>query len=146
MRERRDDGLECDTDPGRLDLDLVHSWLSKDSYWAANRTLETVRRSFAHSIGYGVYRPDGAQVAVARVVTDRATFAWLSDVYVDPAARGAGVGTWLAHRVVADLSESGVYRIALVTRDAHDVYAKAGFVPVRSPERWMEIDTRTAPP
>lgn len=141
----RTDGYLLSTDPDRLDLDLVHRWLSTDAYWAIGRARETVDRAFAGSIGFGVYRPgDGRQVAVARVVTDRATFAWLCDVYVDPAERGRGLGTWLAGAVRDHLAELGVRRILLATADAHGVYAKVGFAPVVA-DRWMELDQRSAP-
>ena len=138
----RPDGYQLSTDPDRIDLHLVHRWLSTDAYWALGRDLETVTRAFAGSIGFGVYRPgDGRQAAVARVVTDRATFAWLCDVYVDPAERGRGLGTWLAGAVRDHLAELGVRRIVLATADAHGVYAKVGFTPV-DPGRWMELDQR----
>ncbi len=138
----RADGYQLSTDPDRLDLDRVHRWLSTDAYWALGRDRETVVRAFAGSIGFGIYRPgDGRQVAVARVVTDRATFAWLCDVYVDPAARGRGLGTWLAGAVRDHLAELGVRRIVLATADAHGVYARVGFAPV-DPGRWMQLDQR----
>ncbi|MET8906372.1 GNAT family N-acetyltransferase [Micromonospora sp. NPDC004551] len=138
----RSDGYLLSTDPDRLDLDRVHHWLSTDAYWALGRDRDTVRRAFAGSIGFGVYRPgDGRQVAVARVVTDRVTFAWLCDVYVDPAERGRGLGTWLAGAVRDHLAEWGVRRIVLATADAHEVYAKVGFTPVE-PGRWMAYDRR----
>ncbi|MGW4152782.1 GNAT family N-acetyltransferase [Micromonospora chersina] len=138
----RPDGYLLTTDPDRLDLDRVHHWLSTDAYWALGRDRDTVGRAFAGSIGFGVYRPgDGRQVAVARVVTDRATFAWLCDVYVDPAERGRGLGTWLAGAARDHLAEWGVRRIVLATNDAHGVYAKVGFTPVE-PGRWMEYDRR----
>ena len=138
----RPDGYQLSTDPDRIDLHLVHRWLSTDAYWALGRDLETVKRAFAGSIGFGVYRPgDGRQAAVARVVTDRATFAWLCDVYVDPAERGRGLGTWLAGAVRDHLAELGVRRIVLATADAHGVYAKVGFTPV-DPDRWMQLDQR----
>ena len=138
----RADGYQISTDPDRLDLDRVHRWLSTDAYWALGRDRATVDRAFAGSLGFGVYRPgDGAQAAVARVVTDRATFAWLCDVYVDPAERGRGLGTWLAGAVRDHLAELGVRRILLATADAHGVYAKVGFGPV-DPDRWMELDQR----
>jgi GNAT superfamily N-acetyltransferase len=141
----RDDGHRISTDPARLDLDLVHRWLSTDAYWALGRDRETVRRAFAGSLPFGVYRPgDGGQVAVARVVTDGATFAWLCDVYVDRSARGRGLGTWLAGAVRDHLAELGVRRIVLATADAHGVYAKVGFTPV-DPGRWMEYDDRVTP-
>ena len=141
----RADGYQISTDPDRLDLDRVHAWLAGDAYWARGRERETVARSFAGSIGFGVYRAgDGRQVAVARVVTDGATFAWLCDVYVDPAERGRGLGTWLAGAVRDHLAELGVGRILLATLDAHRVYAKLGFRPVAA-DRWMELDQRVTP-
>lgn len=141
----RVDGYHLSTDPARLDLDRVHRWLSTDAYWAIGRERDTVERAFAGSIGFGVYRPgDGQQVAVARAVTDRATFAWLCDVYVDRAERGRGLGTWLAGAVRDHLAELGVRRIVLATHDAHGVYAKVGFTPVE-PDRWMELDRRVTP-
>ncbi|WBB93917.1 GNAT family N-acetyltransferase [Verrucosispora sp. WMMC514] len=138
----RVDGYTISTDPARLDLDLVHGWLSRDAYWALGRDRETVTRAFAGSLGFGVYRPaDGRQVAVARVITDRATFGYLCDVYVDRAERGRGLGTWLAGAVRDHLAEFGVRRILLATNDAHGVYAKVGFDPVPA-DRWMELDRR----
>ncbi|WP_229399311.1 GNAT family N-acetyltransferase [Micromonospora okii] len=140
----RDDGHQLSTDPARLDLGLVHHWLSTDAYWALGRDRETVDRAFAGSLPFGVYRAgDGGQVAVARVVTDGATFAWLCDVYVDRSARGRGLGTWLAGAVRDHLAELGVRRIVLATVDAHDVYAKVGFAPV-DPGRWMEYVDRVS--
>jgi GNAT superfamily N-acetyltransferase len=138
----RPDGYQLSTDPARLDLDRVHRWLSTDAYWALGREREAVERAFAGSIGFGVYRPEeGRQVAVARVVTDRVTFAWLCDVYVDRTERGRGLGTWLAAAVRDHLAELGVRRIVLATADAHGVYAKVGFTPVE-PDRWMQLDQR----
>ncbi|MFG1776698.1 GNAT family N-acetyltransferase [Micromonospora sp. NPDC049048] len=139
----RDDGYLICTDPDRIDLDVVHRWLSTDAYWAIGRDRETVARAFAGSVPFGVYRPgDGRQVAVARVVTDRATFAWLCDVYVDPGERGRGLGTWLAGAVRDHLADLGVYRILLATADAQGVYAKVGFARMTDPDRWMQIDQR----
>ncbi|MFD6563416.1 GNAT family N-acetyltransferase [Micromonospora profundi] len=139
----RSDGHLISTDPARLDLDLVHHWLSTDAYWALGRDRETVVRAFAGSLPFGVYRPeDGRQVAVARVVTDGATFAWLCDVYVDRTARGRGLGGWLAEAVRDHLAELGVRRILLATNDAHQVYARVGFTPLDTPERWMNLDRR----
>ncbi|HTF08075.1 MAG TPA: GNAT family N-acetyltransferase [Asanoa sp.] len=138
------DGYELSTDPDRIDVDRVYDWLSTDAYWAKGRPREIVERSFANSVLFGIYKA-GRQVAFARVVTDRATFGWLCDVYVDPAERGHGLGTWLAETARDALAEIGVLRIILATWDAHGVYAKAGFVPVGRPDRWMEIDQRNTP-
>ncbi|MER7455607.1 GNAT family N-acetyltransferase [Micromonospora sp. NPDC126480] len=142
----RDDGYLLSTDPERLDLERVHRWLATDAYWALGRDRATVERAFAGSIGFGVYRPDDRrQVAVARVVTDRATFAWLCDVYVDPAERGRRLGTWLAGAVRDHLAEFGVRRILLATNDAHEVYARAGFTPLPDASLWMQLDQRVTP-
>ena len=89
--------LTISTDPSLVDVALVHRWLSTDAYWALGRPLEVVERSVAHSLNVGAY-DDGVQVGYARVVTDQATFAWLCDVYVDPARRGAGIGSGAAGR------------------------------------------------
>src|SRR5262245_301204 len=93
MIARRDDGHIIDCDPERLDFDRVQDWLSNDSYWANGRTPELMRQAIANSLCFGVYKSDGQQVAFARMITDYATFAWLSDVYVSRAARGLGIGT-----------------------------------------------------
>jgi GNAT superfamily N-acetyltransferase len=129
----RDDGL---------DVDLIHRWLSGDSYWAAGRARETVARSLRHSYTLGAFTDDGRQVAVARSVTDWATFGWIADVYVDPDHRGRGLGRWLVGELRDRLAEAGVSRLVLGTRDAHGVYAPLGFAPLACPERWMEIDRR----
>lgn len=129
-------------DPADLDLDRVTQWISTDAYWAKGRTREVVERSFANSYPVGLYAPGGQQAAVARIVSDRATFAWLCDVYVAPGHRGRGLGTMLATWTVEWAERHGIKRVVLATLDAHGVYAKAGFTPVGHPERWMEIDAR----
>jgi GNAT superfamily N-acetyltransferase len=142
----REDGYQLSTDPDRIDVDLVHRWLSTDAYWATGRPRETVVRAVQGSIPFGIYRPgDGVQVAFARAVTDRATFAWLSDVYVDPAERGRGLGTWLAGTVRDELAAHGVRRILLATADAHGVYAKLGWDQLADPSHWMQLDQRDQP-
>lgn len=137
----REDGYQLCSDPQRLDLDRIYTWLSTDAYWAVGRTRDVVAKSIAGSIGYGVYRPDGVQVAFARAVTDDATFAWLCDVYVDRAERGKGLGTWLVTAVQDDLATRGVRRILLATLDAHGLYTKLGFQDV-VPNRYLEYDRR----
>ncbi|MFG7946815.1 GNAT family N-acetyltransferase [Streptomyces cacaoi] len=146
MTVRRDDGYEITTDPGRIDTALVHRWLSTDAYWALGRSRETVERSMAASLNFGVLGPRGDLAGYARVVTDRATFAWLCDVYVPPHHRGAGLGTWLVHTVRAHLAPQGVKRVLLATADAHGVYAKAGFTPCADPAQLMELDLHAAGP
>ncbi|BCK66079.1 N-acetyltransferase [Streptomyces libani subsp. rufus] len=137
MITRREDGYEVATDPDRLDIDLVHHWLSTDAFWALGRSRETVEQSIRGSLNFGLYDAGGAQVAYARVVTDLATFAWLCDVYVAPTHRGKGLGTWLAAAVRDHLAPYQLKRTLLATLDAHDVYAKVGFVTVPDPEHLM---------
>ena len=142
---RRDDGYEIDTTQGRLDVARVHQWLSTDAYWALGRPIDVVERALDASVCFGVYAPDGGQVGFARAVTDHATFAWLCDVYIARAARGRGLGTWLAQVAHDHLFAAGLRRVVLATADAHGVYAKAGFAPLRRPERWMEVDLDPSP-
>ncbi|MFI9365089.1 GNAT family N-acetyltransferase [Kitasatospora sp. NPDC053057] len=138
----REDGYQLSTDPERIDLGLVHHWLSTDAFWALGRSREVVEQSVRGSVVFGVYGPDGGQVAFARVVTDHATFGWLCDVYVDPGQRGRGLGTWLAEAVVEHLRPYALKRLMLSTLDAHEVYAKAGFVPFPDPEKLMVLPGR----
>lgn len=134
-----DDAYEISTDPGRLDVALVHHWLSTDAYWALGRSLDTVRRSVEGSLNFGAYDRAGAQVGYARVVTDLATFGWLCDVYVAPEHRGRGVGGRLALAVRDHLAPHRLIRLMLATGDAHEVYARVGFAPVEEPEQLMAI-------
>ena len=137
----RRDGLLLSDDETLLDLPTIHRWLSFESYWANGRDFETVEKAFLFSYPLGVYE-GSRQVAVARIVSDCATFAWLCDVFVDEEFRGRGIGTWLAKSSVEWAEKNGIQRIILATRDAHEVYARAGFEPLKSPERWMAIDKR----
>ncbi|MFE6866775.1 GNAT family N-acetyltransferase [Kitasatospora sp. NPDC057692] len=132
------DGYEISTDPARLDVALIHRWLSQDAYWALGRSREKQDRAIAGSLNFGLYeQASGEQVGYARVVTDHATFAWLCDVYIAPAARGRGLGTALAAGVRDRLADQGLRRVLLATADAHGVYAKVGFQAVEKPEKWM---------
>jgi len=129
---------EISTDPARLDAALIHRWLSQDAYWALDRPRPKQDQAIAGSLNFGVYERDsGVQVGYARVVTDRATFAWLCDVYVAPAARGRGLGTALTAAVRDHLAPYGPRRIVLATADAHEVYARIGFAPLTNPGKWM---------
>ena len=144
LSARRDDGFEVSDDPARLDVELVHHWLSTDAYWATGRSLELVRAAIAGSWPVGVYGPTGRQVAFARVVTDGAVFAYLCDVYVDRRYRGLGLGRWLVRCLRDDLAFRGLQRFLLVTNDAHGVYAPLGFA-VADPARWMECHLGSVP-
>jgi GNAT superfamily N-acetyltransferase len=128
--------LTISTDPALLDVDRIHRWLSTDAYWSLGRPREVMERAIAGSLNFGGYDEDG-QVAYARLVTDRATFAWLCDVYVDPDVRGRGVGVALLEAVDRELAGLRVARAVLATEDAHGLYARHGFEVMDHPERWM---------
>ena len=130
-------GITLSMDPGALDLARVHGWL-RASYWSPDVRREVVERAFAHSLSVGAYRDGGVQVGVARAVTDQATFAWLCDVFVEPAARGQGVAQAMVRALIADPRLATLRRWALATRDAHAVYAPLGFAPVPA-EHWMQL-------
>ena len=123
------------TDRAALDLDVIHGYLSR-SYWAAGIPREVVRRSIEHSLSFGLYHGQ-SQVGFARIVTDYATFAWVSDVFVLEEYRGQGLSKWLMEIVVAHPSLQGFRRWLLGTRDAHGLYEKTGFTPVH-PTMFME--------
>lgn len=139
------------SDPARLQLDVVYGWLTA-AYWCFGIRRELVERAFANSLSVGAYaaagnpaaRPGvsldvqpGAQIGVARLVTDQATFAWLCDVYVVPAARGQGVARAMVSAMLEDPRLQTLRRWCLATRDAHAVYAPLGFAAVDA-TRWME--------
>ena len=128
-------GLDISTDPARLALDLIHRTLAS-AYWAAGRTREVIERSIRHSLCFGGY-VDGRQVAFARVITDRAVFAYLADVFVVPGYRGRGIGKALVGGIVAHPDLAGLRVFLLRTRDAHGLYARFGFEPLRNPEEMM---------
>lgn len=135
------------TDAARLDLKLIHDFLTT-SYWAAGVPADVVARSIEHSLSFGVYHGD-RQVGFARVITDRATFAYLADVFIIEAYRGQGLAKWLVEVVVAHPDLEGLRRWMLATRDAHTLYGKVGFTGLKAPERWMEChdpDVYAKPP
>ena len=144
MADRERDGYVLTTDKDRVDVDTVHRWLSQDAYWALGRPREVVEASIRANDVWSVLAPDGAQVAFARAVTDGVTFAWLCDVYVDPAHRGRGLATWLSGAAVDDLRARRLERIVLATRDAHEVYRRVGFVVPERADKYMELDLKAS--
>jgi len=141
----RDDGLFVSDDKSLLDIGRIAQWLAA-SYWANERDRATIERSIEHSYVVGVYTQADEQIALARATTDFASFAWIGDVVVHDQWRGKGVGTWLMQTLVDELRRRGVPRFVLGTRDAHGVYAKIGFGPLRVVDVWMEIDDRSNRP
>src|SRR4051812_2942291 len=132
------------TDATRLDVAAIHAYLVR-SYWAEGIPLAVVERSLRGSLCFGLFHVDAVrstaqrQVGLARVVTDRATFAHLCDVYVLEEVRGQGLGKWLIEVVTQHPDLQGLRRFTLGTRDAHGLYSQFGFSPLRAPERAMEI-------
>jgi GNAT superfamily N-acetyltransferase len=126
------------TDPARLDADFIHDFLSNCSYWAAGRPLDIVQRSLANSLCFGLYK-QRQQIGFARAVTDRATFAWICDVFILETYRGQGLGRWLMDAVVAHPALRSVKRLLLATRDAHGLYSRQGFAPLGDSARFMEV-------
>jgi GNAT superfamily N-acetyltransferase len=130
------DALEISTDPARLDLDVVHGYLSR-SYWAKGIPRETVERSMVGALCFGAFA-GGRQIGFARVITDRATFAYLADVFVLEEHRGRGVASRLMEAIREHPELQNLRRWLLVTRDAHPLYEKFGFRGLAHPEWLME--------
>ena len=125
-----------------VDIDLVHGWMSRESYWAAGRSREVMARSIEHSLVLGLYTAEDEQVGFARFVTDRATFAWLCDVFVTAEHRGSGAGSFLVQTAIDHPDVSGVRQL-LMAVPGRSLYRRHGFGDLASPERWME---RPPPP
>ena len=132
----RRDGYLISTDASMLDLEVVHGYLSR-SYWAAGVSEDVVRRSIENSLCFGVYRGE-EQAGFARVVTDRATFAYLADVFVLDEHRGRGIGKWLLEVILSHPDLQGLRRWMLATRDAHDLYRRYAFTELARPGIFME--------
>ena len=147
------------TDPARLDLDVIHGFLT-NCYWAKGIPREVVARSIKHSLCFGIYDEGGdnshvsqkrrdmghprqngypVQVGFARVVSDFATVSYLGDVFVLESHRGRGLGKWMMECIMQHSALQGLRRWILLTRDAHGLYKQFGFTPVKSPERYMEL-------
>ena len=138
VHERQHGDYVISDDQARLDLDVIHAYLSRESYWARGVPRDVVAQSLKNSLCIGLYAADGAQAALARVVTDCTTFGWLCDVFVLPAHRGQGLGKALMQAVLSHPYLQNVRRLALATRDAHGLYAQFGFTPLADPRTQME--------
>ncbi|UHG91331.1 GNAT family N-acetyltransferase [Spirosoma oryzicola] len=130
-------------DKTKIDLAVIHDYLSREAYWSQNIPIELVQRSIDNSLCFGVYRAD-RQVGFARVVTDLATFGYLADVFILPEHRGKGLSKKLVAFIMAYPALQGLRRIMLVTRDAHGLYERFGFKPIDSPENTMSIKLFTS--
>ena len=131
------DDIEISMEPQRLDVAFIHDFL-RNSYWAQNIPREVVERSLRHSLCCGAYQ-GARQVGFARAVTDRATFAYVADVFVIPAYRRRGIAKLLVRALLEHPELQGLRRFLLATKDAHALYAQLGFQPLANPEYFMTI-------
>jgi GNAT superfamily N-acetyltransferase len=138
--EWRREGYVVSTDPARLDLPGTAGFLA-ETYWARDIPEAVVRRSVEGSLAFGVYE-GRRQVGFARVITDRATFAWVGDVFIHESHRGLGLGMWLMRCVLAHPELQELRRWLLASSSARGLYERLGFTPLTGPERFMEIVDR----
>jgi GNAT superfamily N-acetyltransferase len=131
-------GFMISTDKKLLDVDMIYRYLSEESYWSKHIPFERVKTSIENSMCFGIYKDD-KQVGFARMITDKATFAYLCDVFVLEAHRGLSLSKWLVQTILAHPELQGLRRRLLATADAHGLYSQFGFVPLTSPENWMGI-------
>jgi GNAT superfamily N-acetyltransferase len=145
MRWELDDGYLIDDDPARVDRDRLYGWLTMDAYWWSGGLSRAVfEQAVDASLTLSVLDPAGALVGFGRLVTDRATFAYWCDVYVEPGSRGRGLGHRLSQCAVDHPAVSTCRRIVLVTGDAHEIYAAVGFTALATPETFMELHRPSA--
>ncbi|RTL57153.1 MAG: N-acetyltransferase [Sphingobacteriales bacterium] len=131
------EGYSITTDTTFFNLEYIHNFLTH-SYWAEGIPIETVQKSIENSLCFGVFHL-GRQIGFARMITDKATFAYLADVFIDEAYRGKGLSKWLMEEILSHPELQGLRRMMLATRDAHGLYAQYGFVPLTFVDRWMNI-------
>jgi len=130
-------GFTISTDKSLLDFDAIYNYLNEESYWARGIPAEKVKKAIENSMCFGIYK-DNKQAGFTRVVTDKATFAYLCDVFVLPGYRGVGLSKWLMQTITEHPDLQGLRRWSLATSDAHGLYKQFGFVPLSRPETWME--------
>lgn len=129
--------IEIDTDKNRLPVERIHAYLIT-TYWAGNRSLETVQKTIDHSLNFGVYK-NNEFVGFARVVTDYGVMAYLCDVFILPEYQHQGYGKMLMAHIMKDENLSSIRRWLLATKDAHGLYKQVGFTSLENPERWMHL-------
>lgn len=123
------------TDKNKIDVEYVHAFLTQ-SYWSPGIIKEKVKRAIENSMCFGVYKKD-EQIGFARVITDKTSFAYLCDVFIDEKYRGKGIGKNLIKAIIEHPELQGLRRILLTTKDAHKVYEQVGFTAFANPERFM---------
>jgi len=136
MTEAKDQ-FTITTDKEKFDVDVIHSFLTT-SYWAEGISREIVRRSIEGALCFGVFE-NNKQVGFARMITDKATFAYLADVFIIEEYRGRGLSKWLMQVIMSHPDLQGLRRMLLATRDAHELYKKFGFTPLNNVDRWLHV-------
>jgi GNAT superfamily N-acetyltransferase len=131
-------GYQISSQNKDMDLSIIHGYLSQ-SYWAKNIPIKTMKTAIDNSLCFGVFTDSGSQVAFARMITDTATFAYLSDVFVLEEHRGKGISKWLMQEILTHPQLQGIRRMALATSDAHGLYQQFGFKALGSPASFMEL-------
>lgn len=121
-----------------MDLNVIHGYIS-GSYWAKNIPLKVMKKAIDNSLCFGIFTEAGEQVGFARMVTDKATFAYLADVFVLQPHQGKALSKWLMQVILAHPELSGLRRMALATSDAHGLYQQFGFKALASPQSFMEL-------
>lgn len=132
------EGYSISEDKDLLDINVIHRYLSEESYWAKNIPVEVLQKSLDNALCFGVYF-QGHQIGFARLVTDKSTFAYLADVFILEAHRNKGLSKRLMETIMAHPELQGLRRWMLATRDAHRLYAQYGWEPLSHPERLMQI-------
>jgi len=135
------DSLTVSTNPSLLEIDTIHDYLCNHSYWARNRSSETVRQSINTSLCFGVYTQN-TQIGFARVITDYSVFAFILDVFVLEHHQGQGIGKLLIQAIMAHPDLQTKLLWSLATKDAHGLYSKYGFTELTNPSHWMQLDKR----
>jgi N-acetylglutamate synthase-like GNAT family acetyltransferase len=127
------------TERNRLDINMIHTFLSERSYWGKGRSLEAVKLTIENSLCFGIYDQDGKQLGFARLATDYTVFGWLMDVFILEEYRGLGLGKKLMEHVVGHPVVKNLRRVGLATADAHGLYRQFGFSHLSAPEKMMEL-------
>lgn len=144
MRQGGPDGYWVSDDRSLIDVRRVHDWMSTQAYWARDRPYEATVRAIENSLALGLYAADGTQAGFARLVTDRATFAWICDVFVDASCRGHGLGTFLVQVASGHPDVVGIRQVLKAAPPSRGIYRRLGFGDLMNAERWMELRAESA--
>ncbi|OBT12118.1 GNAT family acetyltransferase [Vibrio sp. UCD-FRSSP16_10] len=131
-------GFKISTNPNELDFEFIYQFIS-ESYWAKGIPKQTLHKALSNSLCFAVFNDRGEQVGFARLITDKATFAYLADVFIIESYQGLGLSKWLVQTIIEHPDLQGLRRMLLATKDAHSLYAQFGFKGVENPEMLMQI-------